>query len=126
MSQPLLLARAALVLGCVKVCLRVAPVWTIRRASRHAPAARADAADVTARMTRAVETLGAVTLLMSDCLSRSIAVLVLARLSGVSPTLVIGARRVEKRLDAHAWLECAGVPVPDQDTGQYVRLWAPR
>lgn len=108
----------------VKAAIRLAPSWTLRHAARRGTAPGDRSAVLVARLTDVVESLGTTPLLMSDCLSRAVTVLVLARLAGVRPTLVIGARRVGDALDAHAWLECGGAVVPWQDTRAYARLWA--
>lgn len=125
-SHWLVLAPAAAVLLVVKVAIRLYPVWTIRLAASRRRRSADDGTAVVARLTHTVESLGSNALFRNDCLSRSVTVLFLARWAGVYPRLVIGARRVGQDLDAHAWLECAGVPVPRQDVGHYARLWAPR
>ena len=118
------MAGAAGVLVAVKVGLHIAPMWTIR-AARGAPGpSRAHAVALVTHLGRVVSALGRIPLLRSTCLSRSIAVLVLARCAGVTPTLVIGARRLDTALDAHAWLECDGVHTPAEQAGGHVRLWS--
>jgi hypothetical protein len=48
------------------------------------------------------------------CLTRSLLLGWLLRRRGVESQLRIGVRLTNGRLDAHAWVECDGVPVNDQ------------
>lgn len=48
------------------------------------------------------------------CLTRSLLLGWLLRRRGVSSELRIGVRMVERALDAHAWVECGGLPVNDR------------
>jgi hypothetical protein len=48
------------------------------------------------------------------CLTRSLLLGWLLRRRGVESQLRIGVRLTNGRLDAHAWIECDGVPVNDQ------------
>jgi hypothetical protein len=49
-----------------------------------------------------------------SCLTRSLLLGWLLRRRGVQSQLRIGVRLTNGRLDAHAWVECEGVPVNDQ------------
>ena len=49
----------------------------------------------------------------TTCLSRSLVLVWLLRRRGVASDLRIGVRLVDGALDAHAWVECEGVPVND-------------
>ena len=48
------------------------------------------------------------------CLTRSLLLGWLLRRRGVSSELRIGVRMIERTLDAHAWVECGGLPVNDR------------
>ena len=48
------------------------------------------------------------------CLSRSLLMGWLLHRRGVASDLRIGVRLTQGKLDAHAWLECEGVPVNDE------------
>ena len=50
----------------------------------------------------------------ATCLTRSLLLGWLLRRRGVASDLRIGVRLTNGALDAHAWVECAGVPVNDQ------------
>jgi len=46
-----------------------------------------------------------------NCLPRSLALQLLLRRRGIDARLRIGARRVDSRLDGHAWIEVDGLPI---------------
>jgi hypothetical protein len=48
------------------------------------------------------------------CLTRSLLLDMLLHRRGVASKLRIGVRLTHGRLDAHAWVECGGVPVNDR------------
>jgi hypothetical protein len=49
------------------------------------------------------------------CLVRSVVLIRILSARGVTGTLQIGVRKAaSSQLDAHAWVECEGVPVNDQ------------
>jgi hypothetical protein len=48
------------------------------------------------------------------CLARSLLLQFMLRRSGIDCQLMIGVRKLDDHLDAHAWIECSGVPVNDQ------------
>ncbi len=54
------------------------------------------------------------------CLPRSVAVVVLSRMSGTWPTWCAGVR-VMPPFGAHAWVEAEGVPVDENVPAQYFR-----
>ena len=58
----------------------------------------------------------------STCLTRSLALCWLLRRRGVHGALRIGVQRAEGLLQAHAWVECDGIPI--NDTPQAVRDFA--
>jgi len=50
----------------------------------------------------------------ANCLTRSLYLWCLLRRRGVDSQLRIGVRLIQDRLDGHAWVEYAGVPVNDR------------
>lgn len=50
----------------------------------------------------------------ASCLTRSLVLQWLLRRHGIASQLRIGVRRLQGPLDAHAWVECGGVPVNDR------------
>lgn len=61
------------------------------------------------------------------CLPQALAGYCLLRRGGWEPTLRIGARLDgERRLDAHAWLECDGVTVTGGGGGGEYGVFTPR
>jgi len=55
----------------------------------------------------------------ATCLTRSLLLGWMLRRRGVASQLRIGVRMNKGKLDAHAWVECAGVPINDQpDVGR--------
>jgi hypothetical protein len=119
-----LACRAALLLIVTAVCVRVAPRWTLQRASCVRAARHRQW--TLERIMAVVSTLGRVPGLRGSCLTRGITGLVLARRAGLDPTLVIGVSRSGPSLAAHAWLEHAGVIVPAQHVDAYVPMWSSR
>ena len=61
----------------------------------------------------AVNIAASYTLFSTTCLSRSLLLHWLLRLHGIVSELRIGVQMVNCQLRAHAWTECAGVPVND-------------
>jgi hypothetical protein len=49
-----------------------------------------------------------------NCLSRSLTLIRLLRVRGVTPELRLGARKVNGQFEAHAWVECDGVVLNDE------------
>ena len=60
----------------------------------------------------------------ATCLTRSLLLGWLLRRRGVQSDLRIGVRLIQGALDAHAWVECAGLPVNDRPDliNQFYRL----
>lgn len=52
--------------------------------------------------------------LAATCLTRSLLLVWLLRRRGIASDLRIGVRFVQGTLEAHAWVECDGVPVNDE------------
>lgn len=50
----------------------------------------------------------------TTCLERSAALLWMLRRRGIGAELCIGARKQERALEAHAWVECAGEVLNDE------------
>lgn len=61
--------------------------------------------------------------LRATCLTRSLVLHRILARRGIATTLRIGVRNEGNGLQAHAWVECNGVPV--NDTAQGVRGYAP-
>jgi hypothetical protein len=62
----------------------------------------------------AVNTAARFSIVPVSCLARSLLLKWWLQRRGIAADLRLGARRVEGRLDAHAWVECQGSPVNDQ------------
>ena len=56
----------------------------------------------------------------TNCLENSFALYWLTQRHHIPATLRIGARKVEGRLEAHAWLEAEGIILDDSDPVQFV------
>lgn len=70
-------------------------------------------------MVRLVQGAAAWSLRHPTCLHRSLILWWLVRRQGIASELRIGVRKEEGRFEAHAWVECAGVPLNDRaDVGQ--------
>lgn len=118
----LLAARAACALAAARVLLGVAPGWTLARL-RRAPVGTREVGDARVeRIAAAVWTIAG-RAPAASCLPRSVAIAVLARRAGARAQLVIGVRREPSSVEAHAWVEHRGQPVPRQDVDGYTRLW---
>jgi hypothetical protein len=57
----------------------------------------------------------------SRCLVRSCVLTALLARRGIGSTLIIGVRSAPA-FEAHAWVECSGVPLLDPGAGEYGRL----
>ena len=56
----------------------------------------------------------------ANCLTRSLYLWWRLRRSGIDSELRIGVRLVQGKLDAHAWVECQGLPINDaKDVAQH-------
>lgn len=119
----LALPAARALVGCagvrrVHAVLDRLPVPAAGRLPRHPDGV----VHATLRIVRAASTHGVVT---GSCLHRALVAWWLLRRQGIPTRLRIGVRRRDGRLDAHAWLEHAGVAVVadgDDDGGGYVPL----
>ena len=120
-----LASRALVAVLAARIVVTWAPQWTLRclRAGRHAPEGRG--ADGIARIASAVWTIAG-RHRNSACLPRAVAITALARRAGIPADLVIGVRREGTGLDAHAWVESNGTPVPPQNVEPFVRIWESR
>lgn len=108
------LARACVALPAFVLAVRLRGVSPFR--DQLVPQSRAQAGADPAALhaaTRAVRLAARILPLHTSCLARSLCLAWLLRRQGIACTVRIGARMVDKRLDAHAWVECAGVPLND-------------
>lgn len=48
------------------------------------------------------------------CLQQSLVLWLLLRANGMNSEIRFGARKLEGRMEAHAWVECSGLPVNDR------------
>lgn len=125
-----LFAAAWLMLVGITVSTKLAGFQRTRAvlASRRGPprpAATSDAApDRVLATSQLVDAASRNTGLRHTCLHRSLALWWLMRRRGVDVTLKIGARRCTDGLEAHAWVEHAGVIVndPEAAAGGYTDL----
>lgn len=67
------------------------------------------------RMGQLVNRIGRFELGVDSCLSASVVFDWLCRRRGIASQLCIGVRFVERRLEAHAWVEWDGTPINDRD-----------
>jgi hypothetical protein len=85
--------------------------WLLRRPASHPSGdCSPDAATVARLVNAAANNLPG----HHTCLPRSLLLQFLLRRGGIDCQLMIGVRKLDGRLDAHAWVECSGVPVNDQ------------
>lgn len=121
-------ARALRALGwliAADAMVRLVPYATLtRRMARlsisRSPSARMTPAECAVAIRRAAATWP-----MARCLPRAVAGYCLLKRAGLRPTVNVGVAVAvdDRRLDAHAWLECDGVTVTGGDVApQYVRL----
>ena len=61
-------------------------------------------------------------LLAINCLPRSLVLWAMLRRAGLAADLRIGVQKEADLFAAHAWVEYAGVPIDDQNSGQYVPI----
>lgn len=88
--------------------------------STHAPTTTA-VADLEAalHMARLVDIANRKGIYEGNCLARSLTLAQLLQRNGIAFDLKIGVRKNGITLEAHAWLECAGVPINDSaDVGK--------
>ena len=76
-----------------------------------APALRGDQAARAAATARLVYAAGARFPFRANCLPKALVLRTLLRRQGIAPELRIGVRIVAGRLEGHAWVEHAGVPL---------------
>lgn len=111
------LASAAARLPIAWIALRVAGLARLqaweRRAFRRGSQAGADALPEARTIAAIVEIAARHSPFPNTCLSRSITLAWMLRRRGIASELRIGVRRTGASLEAHAWVECAGVPVND-------------
>ncbi len=83
---------------------------------QRAPAMRREAMTLTEiqALGEAVNIAARHTPFPATCLTRSLLLGWLLRRRGVASDLRIGVRLTQGTLDAHAWVECEGIPVNDQ------------
>ena len=95
--------------------LRVLGLQRFQRMLRrnHATAEDGPALEEIRRMGTLVNIAGRHALCPVTCLSRSLLLGWMLQRRGIASQLRIGVRLVNDNLDAHAWVECAGVPIND-------------
>lgn len=110
------LASAAVGLAVVCVALRAFGLGRLQAWLRHGPlyARELPLADVQA-LGRLLNVAARHVPWRSSCLARSLLLGWLLRRRGAGSQLRIGVRMVGARLEAHAWVEYAGVPVNDRE-----------
>ena len=59
------------------------------------------------------------------CLPRSLVVWTLLRRQGVDAQIRFGARRRDRRIETHAWVEAAGLTIDDGAAGEVTQRFAP-
>jgi hypothetical protein len=104
---------AVLLLGAVKVAIRIAPARTLRVFhsccnENPACAPAPDPRRVGALRALAQSIDGASRLMSGSCLESALASCMAARLLGTPVSLRIGVDQVRPDMRAHAWVECAG------------------
>jgi hypothetical protein len=94
------------------IAVRLLPFATIARAIRRIPPSRSRRAPLTPEECGDAIRRAASVWRLARCLPQAVAGYCMLRRSGLHPALRLGARLDgERRLDAHAWLECDGVTV---------------
>jgi len=109
--------------------LRLLPLRRVQRllgAAGGRPPAAGDELGAVSRLARLVGVAARNHLLPLHCLERALVLQVLLRRRGIATELRIGVRREGGALDAHAWLERAGVPLgePSSTRERYATLAA--
>ncbi len=108
-AEQRLLCGAALLLGAVRIALRLLPFRTVQRLLQRLshPATNAPLPDY--RIAWAVRTAARCLPGTGNCLVQALVGRMLLVRHGHSAELRIGVARTEdRRLEAHAWVECAG------------------
>lgn len=106
---------AAALLTLFWVALRIPGLPVLRRVGASAKqAANSSDAERARAIAHVVNATAMRTFGPGQCLTRSLALQWMLRGRGIASQLRIGVRRSGAGLSAHAWVECAGVPVNDQ------------
>jgi Transglutaminase-like superfamily len=110
-AERTLLLQACVLLPAVAVGLRLLSLKTLLRLlDRPQPPSAAIAPERAAAL---VEAAAGRQPLPPTCLVKALALHALLRRRGIDADLVIGATPAKGRLDAHAWVEHRGSPLPD-------------
>jgi transglutaminase superfamily protein len=130
-----LLVQAWLLLLTVDLALRLLPFSRVRRLALPArrgsqPAPSPDQAALVARLHRLVKMASRNHLYPMRCLRQSLVLQWLLGRRGISADLRLGVRKAPggpDGLDAHAWLECDGLPIGERAevTARYIPLVVP-
>ena len=103
--------------------VRLFPYATVTRTIARLPVSRSPRAAITAAECAAAIRRAATVWPTARCLPQAIAGYCLLRRAGLTPTVNLGVAVEDRRLDAHAWLECDGVAVTGGGPSQgYVPL----
>lgn len=115
-AQQRIVVQAAFLLPCIWIGLQLFGLGRLQRWRQHPPrpAATTLALDAIMAMGNLVNIAGRHALCPVTCLTRSLLLDALLRRRGVASQLRIGVRLAQGVLDAHAWVEVAGVPVNDR------------
>ena len=127
-----LIAEAALLIGALRVALRVAGVRRVQRmlsaalpASMSSDGQRDEDRRRAAAISRLVDKAARHTV-TNTCLHRSLALWWLLGRRGLTSEFRMGTRRLHGQFGAHAWVECGGAIVIDGGDSGYAPLaWPP-
>jgi len=119
-----LLIKAALLLGVIRIGLRLLPFQTLKRLLDSASQPRATDQFSSDRIAWAVTAAGRYVLGDKPCLTQALAVQLLFKRRGYPASLRIGVARKERgELQAHAWVESDDkVVVGGGDLSRYTQL----
>jgi hypothetical protein len=119
-----LLLKAALLLGAIRMGLRLLPFQTLKRLLDSASSSRAATKFSSDRIVWAVTAAGRYVLGNGPCLTQALAVQLLLKRRGYPASLRIGvARKGQGELQAHAWVESEDrVVVGGGDLSEYTPL----
>jgi hypothetical protein len=110
----LILAQAAVLLPAVRMACRFVTFARLQRLSdRLAGPSRAKSLgpEVAARLVRIAADRG---LYRARCLERSLVLRWILRREGVDARIILGARKDDNEMQAHAWVEVDGVSLDDE------------
>ena len=93
------------------VTVRLFPYATVMRTIARIPASRSPRAAITPAECAIAIRRAAAVWPTARCLPQAIAGYCLLRRAGLTPTVTVGVAVEDRRLDAHAWLECDGITV---------------